>query len=616
MFNPHPFDDPNVVNRPELPAGIADEIVPGTKETAGYLAGMLVEKVRRESRKNGFVLAMDGYIGAQWQQVVNLITQELKNKALHVVCFDFSQSFKTSGELDVMFAGNLDVDKGKDPVSLFGKLFKGNYEDLFDKQKADALRENIVQSVEKEGVVVIVYGNGCASSSFRALYDCVVYFDVTPKRVILRARNGCFANLGDRTARPLKEMLRRCYYIDFEVAGRLRGELLQQDAIDFYIAGDDPDRLILIPRTTFHVLTGTLATYPFRCKPVYLEGVWGGHYVIKQRGITGMRNCAWVFDLIPLEVSIVIQAGATLIEIPFFTFVQQQGEAIMGKECMEKFGGYFPIRFNYDDTFHSSGNMSIQVHSGHDYNVSNYNEHGRQDESYYVVATGHEAKTYIGFNEDADPEAFIAEARKSEKEHTAIDYRKYVNHIESRPGVQLMLPAGTIHASGRNQLILEIGSLTIGSYTYKMYDYLRADFDGKPRPIHTWHGNNVLRRERSTSWVNKNLIQAPRPVRKGDGWAEYIAGEHELLYFSLRRLEFEREMEDDTCGVFHVLSLVDGEKVLIQSTDHPERCYIQHYLDVVVVPASTGRYVIKNLGNQPVYMHKTLLKEGFAHDNG
>jgi mannose-6-phosphate isomerase class I len=327
-----------------------------------------------------------------------------------------------------------------------------------------------------------------------------------------------------------------------------------------------------------------------------------------------MKNCAWVFDLIPLEVSVVVETAGHTIEFPYFTFVQKEGDSLMGKECVKKYGGYFPIRFNYDDTFHSSGNMSIQVHSGHDYNINNFGEYGRQDESYYIVETAHNAKTYVGFTETADPKEFIKEAKISEKQHTEIDYEKYINYVDSKPGVQVMLPAGTIHSSGRNQVILEIGSLTVGSYTYKMYDYLRADLDGKPRPIHTFHGENVLALDRTTTWVNENIVQKPRVAVKGEGWTEYIVGEHDLLYFSLRRLEFEKEAYGDTAGKFHVLTLVDGEKVCVQSLENPDFCYYQNYLDVVVIPANVGKYVVKNLGNQPVCIHKTMLKDDFIND--
>ena len=67
---------------------------------------------------------------------------------------------------------------------------------------------------------------------------------------------------------------------------------------------------------------------------------------------------------------------------------------IMGQHCLEEFDGYFPVRFNYDDTWHSNGNMSVQVHPDEDFVIENYDEFGRQDEAYYVIATGHGAKTY------------------------------------------------------------------------------------------------------------------------------------------------------------------------------------------------------------------------------
>jgi mannose-6-phosphate isomerase len=616
MIDPFDYDDSNAVNRPILSNDTIRSVIAGTKESAAYISNLLINKAN-EKGGNIVIIALDGYIGAQWEQTINLISQNLKLKPIKVTAINFAETFKTSEQLDAELSQCLEIDREKDPVLLFGKLFKGTYEDLLDNHKADILKEKLkhLKSGNNKGEVLIVYGCGCTIKNFRHFYDYILYFDVTPQKVIIRARNGFFPNLGDSTARPVNELLRRCFYVDFEVNIKLRSDLIKNDAIDFYIASDDPDEIKLIPGEAFSAIMSSLVKYPMRCKPVYLEGVWGGHYIKKWRSLpVNMRNCAWVFDLIPLEVSIVVEAGSNLLEFPFFTFVQKEGIELMGKECVKKFGGYFPIRLNYDDTWHSSGNMSIQVHSGQDYNVNNYNEPGRQDESYYVVATGHGARTFVGFNDNADADEFIREVKKSEKEYTVVDYEKYVSHIQSRPGVQILLPAGTIHSSGRNQVVLEVGSLTIGSYTYKMYDYLRADLDGIPRPIHTWHSERVLCKERTASWVNENLVQQPLLIRKGHGWAEYIIGEHELLYFSLRRLEFEKSIDDNTGGKFHVLTLVDGEKVVIQSISHPELSYSQKYLDVIIIPANMGEYTIKNLGNQPVCIHKVMLKDGYISD--
>ncbi len=614
MFNPHPYDDPDAVNKITTDEVTTGSIVSGTKEAAAFLSEVLFKKLN-EATGTRIVVAFDGYISAQFTQTVNLIHQNLALRSVRLRSIDFSDTYKSSEILDSELSGYLEEDKAKDPVLLYGKLFKGSYIDLVDSQKLTDLEAELGKETKETKEIIIVFGCGCTLEPLRSLYDYIVFFDVTPKKAILRAKSGTYANIGDDVAKPVKAMLRRCYYVDFEVAGHLRWELLRSDAIDYYVASDDPENLKLIPREAFNNLMDALVRQPFRCKPVYLEGVWGGHYITKLRNLPAtMKNCAWVFDLIPLEVSVVVEAGGYNIEFPYFTFVQKEGSALMGDECVEKFHGYFPIRFNYDDTYHSNGNMSIQVHSGHKYNIENFNEYGRQDESYYVVATAHGAKTYVGFNEDCDPEEFMREAKRSEKQGVKIDYEKYVNYVDSKPGIQIMLPAGTIHSSGRNQLILEIGSLTIGSYTYKLYDYLREDLDGRPRPIHTYHGENVLRNERKTKWVNENLVQQPKLTRKGDGWAEYIVGEHDLLYFSLRRLEFENSIEDNTNGKFHVLTLIDGEKVVVESLDNPEYSYTQNYLDMVVVPANIGRYRIRNLGNQPVCVHKTMLKDGFVND--
>ena len=173
--------------------------------------------------------------------------------------------------------------------------------------------------------------------------------------------------------------------------------------------------------------------------------------------------------------------------------------------------------------------------------------------------------------------------------------------------MQFLLPAGTIHASGRNQVILEIGSLTIGSYTYKMYDYLRKDLDGNPRPIHSYHGERVLDYSRNADWVSENLVQQPRIVRENEDFVETIVGQHNLLYFSLRNVRFANRFTDETTDRFHVLVLVEGERCMIRSLTDPDKYFVQDYLEMVIVPACFGPYEVVNMGVGIVTMHKTLL---------
>jgi mannose-6-phosphate isomerase len=607
MFNPFPYEDCTPINRPTLSEETVNSIASGIKKVVARLVDEI--KSRRKQTTSVLTIAMDGYVAADWKQTVHLLTGELTRQKIDVKVFDIASCYKSRKELDELLTENLPYDKAKDPVLLYGKLFKGGYEALFDQSKLHAMQQQL-----KEGQGVnIVYGAGCCYTGMRSFCDIITFFDVTPKQAVLKIKNGNYKNLGDVQARPFKEIMRRCYYFDFELAVHLRKELIASNLVDYYITNDNPAEGQLIPRKAFNEICSTMVKYPFRCKPVYLEGVWGGHYISKLRNLPQeMVNCAWVFDMIPLEVSLLIQAGDNLLEIPFFAFVNQQSTALMGEACVKAFDGYFPIRFNYDDSYHSSGNMSIQVHPPADYIKENFSELGRQDESYYIIATGHGAKTFVGMNEGVNANEFIDAVKKSEVDYSPVDYQKYVNGIESKPGMQFMLPAGTIHSSGRNQLILEIGSLTVGSYTFKMYDYLRLDLDGIPRPIHTYHGERVLDTKRTSSWVKQNLANEPKLLRSGNGWAEYVVGEHDLLYFSLFRYEFEKQIEGNTNGSFHVLTLVDGEKVAIYSKEHPERRYVQNYLDMIVVPADIGTYVIENLGNQPVCIHKTCLKDNFT----
>ena len=617
MYNPFPFHDQKAVNRPELSKNTIESIIAGGTPN---VVKQFLKGIADRAKKEGVIVAMDGYTTAKWDLFISLMARECYLSGLQFETMDAAQTFKSGPEIDAIIDPMLIWDTKVDPTLLYGKVYNGGYEGLTDPAK-EATFKAALPARKAPGKLVAVYGYGCLRDSLRALYDLKLWFDLTPMNTMLRIRAGEYANLGKEHTGIINRTIRRCYYCDFENAVQLRKRLFAENALDWYVLDNDRAKLQMMPFTSFTDICAQLVKYPFRAKPCYLEGVWGGSYMKKLRNLPDqMRNAAWVFDFIPMEVSVQVQAGEELLDINYCSFVHKEGISLMGEKCVRKYKGYFPIRFNWDDSYHSTGNMSIQCHSGGPYNVENYNEFGRQDESYYVVITGHEAKTFIGFRDDADIPAFFKEIEAADTEHKPCDYMKYVSYEESKPGLQVMLPAGTIHSSGRNQVILEIGSLTIGSYTYKMYDYLRLDFDGKQRPIHTRLGELNVRQDRRYSVIHdpkspEYIVQQPRLDKQGDGWQEYILGENPQMYISLRRLEFDKQCEQDTEGEkFHVLTLVDGDRIRIRSFEHPEHYFDLDFMEIACVPASMGKYIIENQGKEPIRVHKTCLRDGYEND--
>ena len=596
MFHPYPYADPNAVNRINVPLSVEKSLVKGILNVGKKISSMFDEGVK--------TIGIDAYPGAEYEMLINVLKQQLAGKGAEFV--DANSVMLPSDEISAKIKPYLPEDRKVDPVLLYGRRYLEGYKGLQDADKVKNLVEKIKSSQK-----LIVYGKGALSEEIQDNFDIRIWIDVTPRTAVLNCKNGKNKNIGLTEELPYNLMMRRNYYVDFETAMEQRWKMIKTKKIDYYITADDPVNMKMLPFEALMDLFEELNCRPFRCRPVYLEGVWGGYYVHRLRNLPKeMKNCAWVFDMIPLEVSLVAKMNDDEFEVPFFTFVQAMGEKLLGHKAFSEFGGYFPIRFNYDDTFHSSGNMSIQCHPDEEYVVSNHGEFGRQDESYYVVIADQGAKTYLGFNDSDSCEKFFAEAERAEKTHEIIDYEKYVNAVKSIPGTQVMIPAGTIHASGRNQVILEIGSLTVGSYTYKLYDYQRLDITtGLPRPIHLKMGRDVIRGERDAKWTNENLVNHGGTVREGDGFKEIIVGEHELLYFSLRNLIFDKEVTDEANGLFHVLALVNGEKVRVQSIDNPNLYYDMNYLDMAVIPAHFGKYKIVNLGVGTVTVHKTHLKE-------
>ncbi|MBR5924003.1 MAG: phosphoheptose isomerase, partial [Bacteroidales bacterium] len=125
MYNPFPFHDPKPVNRPELSKKTVDSIVAGGTPN---VAKKFVTTIADKAKKEGVVVAFDGYTTADWKQMIGLISRECDLLGLQFEDMDCNAATLKSGkEIDAMIDPLLIWDTKIDPTLLYGKVYHGGY---------------------------------------------------------------------------------------------------------------------------------------------------------------------------------------------------------------------------------------------------------------------------------------------------------------------------------------------------------------------------------------------------------------------------------------------------------------------------------------------------------
>ena len=336
-------------------------------------------------------------------------------------------------------------------------------------------------------------------------------------------------------------------------------------------------------------------TRPFRVAPFFDPAPWGGQWMKQACDLDrSVKNYGWCFDCVPEENSLLLGLGGVRLEIPAMDLVFDQSHALLGRAVVARFGDEFPIRFDFLDTM-GGGYLSFQVHPLAGYVRKHFGLRYTQDESYYLLDAGPDAGVYLGLRENTDRAAMTRDLEAARTGGALFPAEKYANRFPAKKHDHFLIPAGTVHCSGANAMVLEI-SATPYIFTFKLWDWGRPGLDGKPRPTHLEHGLANIQWERDAAWTKSNLVNRVDPLGHGDGWREERTGLHELEFIETRRHWFTKPVPHDTGGGVNVLNLVAGDEAIVESPDDAFEPFVVHYAETFIVPAAVGRYHIRPHG--------------------
>lgn len=206
-----------------------------------------------------------------------------------------------------------------------------------------------------------------------------------------------------------------------------------------------------------------------------------------------------------------------------------------------------------------------------------------------------DAVVYAGFKEDADVDEMFTTLEKSQSENVFFDAEKYVEKWPVKKHDHLLIPAGTIHCSGKNSMVLEISAIPF-NFTFKLWDWGRMGLDGKPRPINIQHGAAVINKNIRTATVKKELLNIITPVEKGDGWQEEKTGLHQREFIETRRHWFTKKVTHVSNGSVNVLNLIEGREAIIESPGNAFEPFVVQYAETFIIPEIIKEYTFRPYG--------------------
>jgi hypothetical protein len=598
-------NDRNAENRIKVKKEWSDAVVFGTSEVLAEMCRTLRNSF--SVKKRCVTVAFDGWYGIQWKEIVTSLQKDLKNEKLSAEAVHINTVFKPPDKIEAYKEPYFSDDPSFGIVNTDGMI-----RDIVDEAKLDELRSTLSTIQEENGVglqVFIVYGPGAAIPDLNDSYDLRFYFDTTKQSVLWKMWGGELIPFGQ--SHPKKDYWwKEYYYCDFYLLNEQKHFGFSH--MDYYVQAIEAKELNLVPREAFDGILSTIVTYPTKNVKYAQPGPWGAYRFKQTRwDIPGLSNNAWNALISPNELAMLVDVGREkMLKMPSENLLQYP-ELFVGPYIHKTFPRLIPFYIWLDDGYfpkHESAertSMPIHNHPSTDYVNRKFKEPLGRYETYYIAEAFEGANTWMGFHEDADMEEWERLCRGSEKTGKPFNnWKDFVANWETNVGDLFLIPPGTSHGHGGNQMVVEmdtVPSVAGTEYSFFGYDFCRHTWDdekksmtAKPMKMHIDHYIDNERWRRA-GWVREKLRSKPHVVK----WTpEYWIDRYDSLPempFEIERLRFYKRAEYDTQGKFiHMVVLTIGERVVIRSIKNPDKICEIEWFQGAAVPACFGKYEFVN----------------------
>ena len=554
------------------------------------------------------VFLFEGYNGVDWDRIRTNMENIAVEQGYKIDWLDIKHCLLTSDNIESKIQKFLG---GDDP--LWGTHFPLGLEAFMDAEKIASARKNAAISKNKNksnNNLFVIYGCGASTVDF---FDYIIYFDIPKDKIQEIARNKGLLNIGSSENNGFGYFYKRSYFIDWPAQNRKKRDLIQN--LDLLVDCQDMSNPTMINGNEFRNTLHYLSEIPFRVRPWFYPGPWGGKFMQGHMGLDKEQpNFAWSFEMIAPENGVTIKSNDTILEFSFDFIMYLENKRMMGERAARRFQYEWPIRMDYLDTI-NGGNLSTQCHPRPNFMIENFGETYTQDETYYISVAKENAKVFVGMREGVQKEKFKQALLQSEKEGKEIDIDSFVHSINVKPHDLIIIPNGTVHCSGEGNLVLEI-SATPYIFTFKIYDYLRKDLNGNLRKLNIERAFENIRDDRTGDFINSNYLPEPKLINKGANWEDYELYNRDESFYNINRLEFYSECFLKTEDRGLLINLVEGKTVEISSSNG----YVTtlNLYETMIVPAAAFKIKINNTTGQKskivyTYVRDSALIDGLNH---